>query len=91
MEFKRFKRKGLIFNNNSIGLGLEARVGKKMKVFRIERLTLEDKSHDFLIYDGSELVGDNLKKKIVNFLNKDEFSYFDGELRTWQNITSKKD
>ena len=36
-----------------------------MKVFRIERLTLEDKTHDFLIYDGSELVGDNLKKEIV--------------------------
>ena len=58
-----------------------------MKVFRIERLTLKDNSHNFLIYDGSELVGDNLKKEIVNFLNKDEFSYFDGELRTWQNIT----
>ena len=62
-----------------------------MRVFRIYRLTLKDKSHDFLIYDGSELVGDNLKKEIVNFLNKDEFSYFDGDLRTWQNITSKKD
>ena len=62
-----------------------------MKVFRIERLTLKDNSHNFLIYDGSELVGDNLKKEIVNFLNKDEFSYFDGDLRTWQNITSKKD
>ena len=43
MEFKRFKRKGLIFNNNSIGLGLELRMGKKIKVFRIERLTKEDK------------------------------------------------
>ena len=38
MEFKRFKRKGLNFNNNSIGLGLELRIGKKIKVFRIERL-----------------------------------------------------
>ena len=49
MEFKRFKRKGLIFNNNSIGLGLELRIGKKIKVFRIERLTKEDKTFDFLI------------------------------------------
>lgn len=47
MEFKRFKRKGLIFNNNSIGLGLELRIGKKIKVFRIERLTKEDKTFDF--------------------------------------------
>jgi len=53
MEFKRFKRKGLIFNNNSIGLGLELRIGKKLKVFIIERLTKEDKTFDFLIYDGS--------------------------------------
>ena len=53
-----------------------------MKVFRIERLTSKDNSYDFLIYYGSELVGDNLKKEIMNFLNKDEFSYFDGELRT---------
>ena len=28
MEFKRFKRKGLVFNNNSIGLGLEVRIKK---------------------------------------------------------------
>jgi len=55
---------------------------EKMKVFRIERLTSKDNSYDFLIYYGSELVGDNLKKEIMNFLNKDEFSYFDGELRT---------
>jgi len=37
MEFKRFKRKGIIFNNNSIGLGLELRIKKKIKVLRIER------------------------------------------------------
>tara|TARA_B100000963_G_scaffold27141_1_gene20232 strand:- start:483 stop:671 length:189 start_codon:yes stop_codon:yes gene_type:complete len=61
-----------------------------MKVFRIERLTLKDNSHNFLIYYGSELVGDNFKKEIMNFLNKDEFTYFDGELRIRQNITSKK-
>tara|TARA_B100000900_G_C20232044_1_gene574283 strand:+ start:20 stop:295 length:276 start_codon:yes stop_codon:yes gene_type:complete len=91
MEFKRFKRKGLIFNNNSIGLGLEVRLGKKIKVFRIERLTKEDKSHDFLIYDGSILVKENIKKEVVAFLKKDEFSYFDGELKTWQNIISRKD
>ena len=29
MEFKRFKRKGLIFNNNSIGLGLAVRIKLK--------------------------------------------------------------
>ena len=63
MEFKRFKRKGLIFNNNSIGLGLELRIGKKLKVFRIERLTKEDKTFDFLIYDGPETI-DGFKKRI---------------------------
>ena len=69
MEFKRFKRKGLIFNNNSIGLGLELRIGKKIKVFRIERLTKEDKTFDFLIYDGPKTINGSLKKQIVAFLD----------------------
>ena len=70
MEFKRFKRKGLIFNNNSIGLGLELRIGKKIKAFRIERLTKEDKTFDFLIYDGPKTIDGSLKKQIVEFLEK---------------------
>ena len=75
MEFKRFKRKGLIFNNNSIGLGLELRIGKKIKVFRIERLTKEDKSFDFLIYDGPKTINGSLKKQIVAFLEKRDADY----------------
>ena len=88
MEFKRFKRKGLIFNNNSIGLGLELRIGKKIKVFRIERLTNEDKAFDFLIYDGPKTIDGKLKKEIVEFLEKrdSDYSFFDGELKVWEKI-----
>jgi len=88
MEFKRFKRKGLIFNNNSIGLGLELRIGKKLKVFRIERLTKEDKTFDFLIYDGSETIDGLLKKQIVEFLKRkdSDYSFFDGEVKVWEKI-----
>ena len=88
MEFKRFKRKGLIFNNNSIGLGLELRIGKKIKVFRIERLTKEDKTFDFLIYDGPNTIDGSLKKQIVEFLEKRDAdcSFFDGESKVWEKI-----
>jgi len=88
MEFKRFKRKGLIFNNNSIGLGLELRIGKKIKVFRIERLTKEDKTFDFLIYDGPNTIDGLLKKQIVEFLEKRDAdcSFFDGEPKVWEKI-----
>jgi hypothetical protein len=88
MEFKRFKRKGLIFNNNSIGLGLELKIGKKLKVFRIERFTKEDKTFDFLIYDGPKTIDGLLKKQIVEFLEKRgaECSFFDGEVKVWEKI-----
>ena len=88
MEFKRFKRKGLIFNNNSIGLGLELRIGKKIKAFRIERLTKEDKTFDFLIYDGPKNIDGLLKKQIVEFLEKRDAdcSFFDGEPKIWKKI-----
>tara|TARA_B100000965_G_scaffold380059_1_gene376297 strand:+ start:1617 stop:1889 length:273 start_codon:yes stop_codon:yes gene_type:complete len=88
MEFKRFKRKGLIFNNNSIGLGLELRIGKKIKVFRIERLTNENKAFDFLIYDGPKTIDGTLKKEIVEFLEKrdSDYSFFDGDLKVWEKI-----
>ncbi|MBL6871377.1 MAG: hypothetical protein ISQ95_02145 [Flavobacteriales bacterium] len=90
MEFKRFKRKGLIFNNSSIGLGLELRIGKRIKVFRIERLTKEDKTFEFLIYDGLELIDASLKKEIVDFLEKHDntYSFFDGEPKVWEKIKS---
>ena len=55
MEFKRFKRRGLIFNINSIGHGLELRIEKKIKVFRIERLNKEENTFDFLICDGPNI------------------------------------
>jgi hypothetical protein len=88
MEFKRFRRKGLIFNNNSIGLGLELRIGKKIKVFRIERLTKENKTFDFLIYDGPNTIDGPLKKQIVEFLEKRDAdcSFFDGESKVWEKI-----
>ena len=88
MEFKRFKRKGLIFNNNSIGLGLELRIGKKIKVFRIERLTKEHKTFDFLIYDGPNTIDGSLKKQIVEFLVKRDADclFFDGEPKVWEKI-----
>ena len=88
MEFKRFKRKGLIFNNNSIGLGLELRIGKKIKVFRIERLSKVDKTFDFLIYDGPKTINGSLKKQIVDFLEKRDadYSFFDGEPKVWKKI-----
>jgi|TARA_B110000037_G_scaffold76127_1_gene91068 hypothetical protein len=90
MEFKRFKRKGLIFNNSSIGLGLELRIGKRIKVFRIERLTKEDKTFEFLIYDGPELIDASLKKEIVDFLENHDnvYSFFDGEPKVWEKIKS---
>ena len=88
MEFKRFKRKGLIFNNNSIGLGLELRIGKKIKVFRIERLSKVDKTFDFLIYDGPKTINGSLKKQIVDFLEKRDadYSFFDVEPKVWKKI-----
>jgi hypothetical protein len=88
MEFKRFKRKGLIFNNNSIGLGLELRIGKKIKVFRIERLTKEDKTFEFLIYDGPNTIDGSLKQQIVEFLEKRDVdcSFFNGEPKIWEKI-----
>ena len=88
MEFKRFKRKGLIFNNNSIGLGLELRIDKKIKVFRIDRLTKEDKTFDFLIYDGHKTINGSLKKQIVDFLEKRDvdYSFFDGKPKFWEKI-----
>ena len=73
MEFRRFKRKGLVFNNNSIGLGLEVRIKKKIKVFRVERLTKDNNKFDYLIYDGPNLIGESLNKEIVDFFETNDF------------------
>lgn len=89
MEFKRFKRKGLIFNNNSKGIGLEVKLGKKLRVFRIERLSKkEDNTFSFSIYDGQKVVEGAMKKEIVAFLenNNSQYSFFDGELKIWEKI-----
>lgn len=89
MEFKRFKRKGLIFNNNSKGIGLEVKLGKKLRVFRIERSSKkEDNTFSFLIYDGQKVVEGAMKKEIVAFLeiNNSQYSFFDGELKIWEKI-----
>ena len=91
MEFKRFKRKGLIFNNNSNGIGLEVKLGKKLKVFRIERSSKkEDNTFDFSIFDGLKVVDGATKNEIVAFLEKNnsEYSFFDGELKLWEKIKS---
>tara|TARA_B110000014_G_scaffold171798_1_gene122248 strand:+ start:655 stop:951 length:297 start_codon:yes stop_codon:yes gene_type:complete len=91
VEFKRFKRKGLIFNNNSNGIGLEVKLGKKLKVFRIERSSKkEDNTFDFSIFDGLKVVDGATKNEIVAFLEKNnsEYSFFDGELKLWEKIKS---
>lgn len=89
MEFKRFKRKGLIYNNNSIGLGLEIKNKKKMKVFRIERLKAGNNLFDYLVYDGLSLVKTSLKKEIVKFLeiNEKSYSFFEGQTKIWISIS----
>ena len=90
MEFKRFKRKGLIFNNNSIGLGLEVRLGKKIKVFRIERLSnTDEKTFEFSIFDGAKTIEGTLKKEMVDFLKKNDskYSLFEGNSKEWQKIS----
>ena len=90
MEFKRFKRKGLIFNNNSIGLGLEVRLGKKIKVFRIERLSSKDeKTFEFSIFDGAKTIDGSLKKEMVDFLEKNDskYSLFEGKVKEWEKIS----
>ena len=89
MEFKRFKRKGLIFNNNSNGIGLEVKLGKKLKVFRIERSSeKEDNTFDFSVFDGQKIIDGATKNEIVTFLeqNDSEYSFFEGELKLWEKI-----
>ena len=63
-------------------------IGKKIKVFRVERLTKEDKTFEFLIYDGPELLKGALKKEVVTFFetHDEQYSFFDGELKTWKKI-----
>ena len=80
MEFKRFKRKGLIFNNNSIGLGLEVRLGNKLKVFRIERSNnKDDETFDFAIFDGPKTIDGAMKNEMVAFLEKNNSEYLPPE------------
>ena len=89
MEFKRFKRKGLIFNNNSNGIGLEVKMGKKLKVFRIERSSKkEDNTFDFSVFNGQEIIDGATKNEIVTFLEQSdsEYSFFEGELKLWVKI-----
>ncbi|MDG2369632.1 MAG: hypothetical protein P8M12_03245 [Flavobacteriales bacterium] len=89
MEFKRFKRKGVIFNNNSQGIGLEVKLAKKLKVFRIERSKeQEDNSFDYSIFDGQKTIDGVKKNEIVTFLEEkeSEYSFFEGELKLWKKI-----
>ena len=89
MEFKRFKRKGVIFNNNSHGIGLELKLVKKLKVFRIERsIKKEDETFDFSVFDGQKMIDGVMKNEIVTFLKEkeSEYSFFEGELKIWTKI-----
>tara|TARA_B110000196_G_C20474784_1_gene355237 strand:+ start:55 stop:327 length:273 start_codon:yes stop_codon:yes gene_type:complete len=89
VEFKRFKRKGLIFNNNSHGIGLELKLVKKLKVFRIERSSKkEDNTFDYSIFDGQKTIEGASKNEIVTFLEEkeSEYSFFEGELKLWTKI-----
>ena len=92
MEFKRFKRKGIIFNNNSQGIGLEVKLGKMLKVFRIERVFIkednEDNSFDYSIFDSQRKIEGVKKNEIITFLEKKEaeYSFFEGELKLWTTI-----
>lgn len=86
MEFKRFKRKGVIFNNDSQGIGLEVKLGKKLKVFRIERSKeQEDNSFDYSIFNGQQKIEGIKKNEIITFLEgkESECSFFEGELKVW--------
>ena len=77
-----------MFNNNSIGLGLELRI-KKNKVFLMECLTKDDNDFDYLIYNGHELTDASLNKEIVDFFETNfvKYSFFDGELKTCNKIS----
>ena len=89
MEFKRYIRKGLIFNNNSFGIGLEVKSGKKLKVYRIERLAeKESKAFSYSIFDGPKVIDGGIKKEMVTFLeqNNSEYNFFEGEVKTWEKI-----
>ncbi len=89
MEFKRFKRKGIIFNNNSQGIGLEVKLGKMLKVFRIERVFIkEDNSFDYSIFDSQRKIEGVKKNEIITFLEgkEAEYSFFEGELKLWTTI-----
>tara|TARA_B110000305_G_scaffold99432_1_gene112052 strand:+ start:539 stop:811 length:273 start_codon:yes stop_codon:yes gene_type:complete len=89
VEFKRFKRKGVIFNNNSHGIGLELKLVKKLKVFRIERsIKKEDETFDFSVFDGQKMIDGAMKNEIVTFLKEkeSEYSFFEGELKIWTKI-----
>ena len=78
-----------MFNNNSIGLGLEVRIKKKIKVFRVERLTKNYNDFEYLIYNGPDIIDASLKKEIVDFFetNDVKYSFFGGELKTWNKIS----
>ena len=89
MEFKRYIRKGLIFNNNSFGIGLEVKLGKKLKVYRIERLANKDsKTFSYSIFDGPKIIDGDFKNEMVTFLEQhnSEYSFFEGEVKTWEKI-----
>lgn len=89
MEFKRYIRKGLIFNNNSFGIRLEVKKRKKLKVYRIERSSEKDnKTFNYSIFDGPKIIDGIIKNEMITFLeqNDSEYSFFEGEVKTWEEI-----
>ena len=55
----------------------------------MERLTKDDNDFDYLIYNGPDLIDASLNKEIVDFFetNDVKYSFFDGELKTWNKIS----
>ncbi len=89
MEFKRYIRKGLIFNNNSFGIGLEVKLEKNLKVYRIERLAnKENKTFSYSIFDGPKIIDGDIKNEMIVFLEQknSEYNFFEGEVKMWKKI-----
>ena len=55
----------------------------------MERLIKDDNDFDYLIYNGPDLIDASLNKEIVDFFetNDVKYSFFDGELKTWNKIS----
>ena len=55
----------------------------------MESLTKDDNDYDYLIYNGPDLIFASLNNEIVDFFKTSDvkYSFFDGELKTWNKIS----